>query len=426
MKKLRLLSLMLIVCMLFTACQASGGKENNVNGNVAGNVGENQDSDNSENGDDKETGESTENMIWFPKSATCSSEDGNTNVKIETTLEDGKLIYHYISYGVNTFYNVEYENTMGFEVEFDDNSITAMYDIREYASGIEKTQIVLEYDEANNVYIEKEVDVETGEYGGYTKYEVTFDDEGKVLTRTDTYIERNKPDGEWVEEAYDPSITKFEYAEDGYYVIDEWNPTEYTLASGEEADCIKRMKKFIPYDSSQNYVEQITFHLTDGTQVCVSGYDDFYDIYADNTKMTEYIYNSKGYLIEGKSHLGDGQIVPIDFGNTFEATYDETGNILTYVYYYDGEVDKKGTYTYDENGNLTHIEMYFDEMNYVADIEWMLVPDVLVANRMFPYGDSFYAISELIEDTIPERFWTDRANYVYTKEDLASILNGMK
>ena len=38
MKKLRLLSLMLIVCMLFTACQASGGKENNVDGNVAGNV----------------------------------------------------------------------------------------------------------------------------------------------------------------------------------------------------------------------------------------------------------------------------------------------------------------------------------------------------------------------------------------------------
>ncbi|MBP3339668.1 MAG: hypothetical protein J6L69_09725 [Lachnospiraceae bacterium] len=418
MKKMKLLSLMLVVCMLFTACQSSEDKESAAINDSTGSENSNSNLD---------SGNSTENMVWFPKSGKCSSEDGNTNVRLETTLEDGKLIYHYISYGVNEKWGNEYENTMGFEIEFDDKSATAFYDLRQYYDGIEKTKLVFEYDETNNCYNEKDIDVETGEYSSYNKYEYVFDDEGKIVSKTSTWMEGRLVDDKWVYEPGNTSYeTLFEYTEDGYYVITGWGTRTYTLANGEKAECTKRIKKFIPYDTTKNYYEYITFHLPDGNQVCVNGYDDFDGVYADNTKMTEFVYNSEGYLIEAKAHLGDGSVQDIVFENKTEVTYDDAGNVLTYVRYYEGEVSEKGTYTYDEHGNLTHVEMILDGEKYEGDIEWMLVPDYLAANKMFPYGDGYYAISELIEDAIPERFFTDRENYVITKDALSAIVNALK
>lgn len=400
MKSKIVLCLMCIACVFLPACQSEDDKEN-ANGTLA------------------------KNMVWFPKSATVTGKEVKDGVRIETALEDKRLEYKCIFYG-ETSMGGTYEKMMGFEMTFDNGKVNGFYELSKYASEVEKSELVLEYDEAGDCYIEKEVNTKDGSYSGYDRYEYTFDDEGRVLTRKSTYIERNKKDEEWVETPYDTHLYTYEYSGNGYYITRDYQPYTYTLASGEEAECIRRRKQFIPYDADGKYTEQYTFHLLDGTQVCVNGDNSSQTLYEDNTKMTEFIYNNKGYLIEIKAYLGDGNVKTVQPKEKSEVKYNDKNDVVNYVEYVDNKEYNKGVFTYDENGNITHVDMIIEGVAYEADIEWMQIPDYLAANKMFPYGDGYFAISEIIEDVIPEKFFTERENYVYTKNDLKEISDALK
>jgi len=410
MKKMKLLSLMLVICMLFTACQSSEDKESAAINDSTGSENSNSNSD---------SGNSTENMVWFPKSAKGVDANGEVLATIETEFDDSKLVYKYI------MHSGDEQRYYGFEAQYANDEVTKYYELRGDRTGEEenlrKIETVVEFNETENTLYMKEFNEETGDIKSYYQYVFEFDNEGKITKKTRTYHSFYYDDNNELVEREDNEVDvfKYEYLSDGYNVVYDYQPWEMNLASGEEAECTKRETDFIPYDNSKNSTKTITYHLSDGSLAALEQ-DEWYDVLCDNSQKTEYVYNNKGYMIEAYSHLADGTKKSVDL--PWECEFTDIGNVKKFVGYDDeGNPETKGDFTYDENGNITNIVMEFDGEKLNVEIEWMLVPKCIDTVNQMIYGDDLYAISELVEDAIPETNTISLQDTYYTKEMLEKL-----
>lgn len=413
MKKIKLLSLMLVTCMFFTACQASDGKVGSET------IQKNSNNDNTGNNSD-DGNVDTSNMVWFPKSAKGTSEDGTLQAAIETEFDNSKLVYKYIMYS-NTR-----ERYYGFEIGYDNDKVLNYYDLTgskdEDGEDNEKTEVVIEYIESEDALYVKEINTETGDLESYDKYVYKFDDEGRVIERSYTYCYYYYNEyNELVEDLSDNTYTyKFEYVDDGYNIIYNYNPWEMELANGELAECYKQEIFFIPYDKTKGTTETIIYYLSDGT-VATLAQDGRHGVLCDNSQKTEYIYNNKGYLVEQYAYLADGTKKAIDF--EWECEFNSDGNVQSFsIHEGNGNSEAKGVYTYDSNGNISKLELEFDGKKYTVEFEWMLIPKCLDDVNQMRYGNALYSISELIEDVVPEFGGIDLKDTYYTKEMLKNLL----
>ncbi|MGN0375751.1 MAG: hypothetical protein ACI4EN_09665 [Butyrivibrio sp.] len=408
MKKIKFLSLMFLVCMLLTACQ-----QGNIHENPIGTPEENGSTGEGETVD-------TSGMVWFPKSAKGTSEDGTVLAGIETEFDNSKLIYKYLMYsGTRTRY-------YGFEAGYENDKVTKYFELTgnksEDGETQDKTEKVIEYVESENTLYEKEINPETGDLKRYYKYVFTFDDEGKVAEKAVTYVSfYYDENNELIQsEEKDTYVYKYEYTDDGYNIIYNYKPWDMNLANGETAECSKQEITFIPFDKTKNYTTTILYYLPDGT-IATLAEDEWHDVLCDNSQKTEYVYNSQGYLIEQYAYLADGTKKSIDFN--WECEFNEAGNVKNYIEYdSEGKICSKAEYTYDENGNISNIVMELEGQKLNVEIEWMLVPKCIDDVNQMLYGNYLYSISELIEDIIPENAWIDFKDTYYTKEMFNSLI----
>lgn len=192
------------------------------------------------------------------------------------------------------------------------------------------------------------------------------------------------------------------------------------IATGETAECFKRETTFIPYDKTKDHTKTIVYYLSDGT-VATLAKDDGHGVLCDNSQKTEYVYNSEGYMIERYSYLADGTKKAIDL--EWECEYNAAKNVKNYIEYdQEGNVSAKGEFTYDENGNISNLTLELEGKKYNVEIEWMLVPKCIDDVNQMIYGNDLYAISELVEDVIPETDIINLQDTYYTEEMLKSLL----
>lgn len=425
MKKIKLLGLVLVVFMLFTACGESSDEKGEaalMNGNGSGSSNADKDGNSNQNGNGDGAGESVENgdMVWFPKSAKATLEDGTLAASIETELTDSKLVYKYYMYSSTR------ERYYGFEIGYDDDKVTEYFDLDgdKWGNTVsdDKEEKIIEYIEEENAIYVKDIIPDTGNVQSSDKYTFKFDDEGKVIERVEDSVWYSYDEnGEKTNEDVYQDVYKFEYADDGYNIIWNSKPFERTLYNGETAKCIKRTTTFIPYDTTKNHTKTIEYYLEDGTLAIIAK-DSFYDILEDNSPKTEYVYNSEGYMIEQYAYLADGtkkQIEP-----QWECEFNDAGNVKKYTGYSEnGELESKGEFTYDSNGNISNLVLEIEGEKYNVEIEWMLVPKCLDDVNQLIYGNDLYAISELVEDVIPETDIIDLLDTYYTKDMLKGLLN---
>ena len=402
MRRIKLVSLIMVGCLLFTACKQSGNGE--------------------EQAKKPKEEQNAEGMVWFPKSAKATTEDGTVMASIETELKDGKLLYKYIM----NYPDQNRQSYYGFEIEYADDEVTKYYELRGNVfsdrEDVRKTEKVVEYDENDNVLFVNDINSENGKIGYSREHRYSFDSEGKVVEIAKTYVEYNyNEDGEFLGGSGDDEIDlyKFEYVEDGYYISYDYQPWDMILVSGEEVECVKREKTFIPYDKTKGHNKVITYHLANG-ELATLAKDEWYDVYCDNSQKTEFVYNNKGYLTEVYSYLADGSKVAQDL--LWECEFNDVNNVKNYTEYdEDGNLVAKGEITYDDNENISNIVMEIDGQKCNVEIEWMQVPSCLDEVNQFIYGHDKYAISELIEDIIPETDVIDLQNTYYTKEMLEEL-----
>ena len=410
MRKMKLVSLLLAGCMVFTACSKSDDSDKKQAADA--NVGENND------GSDI----ATEGMVWFPKSAKAVSEDGTVLASIETEYDDGKLVYKYVM----NYPDYNMERYYGFEIEYDKDSITKYYELRGNRNSekdtVTKTEMVIEYTEGDDVLYVNDMSSEYDRISVSREHRYTFDSDGKVIERNVAYVEYSyDEDGQLTDSRGDDDVNtyKYEYVTDGYYVIYDYEPWDMLLATGEEVECTKRETTFIPYDKTKGHTKVITYHLANG-DVATLAEDEWYDVYCDNSQKTEAIYNNKGYLIEINSYLADGSKVTQDL--PWKCEYNDANNVKNYIGYdEDGNVTSKGDFTYDKNGNITAVEIEYEGEKVSVEIEWMQVPECIDTVNQLIYGHDKYAISELIEEVIPETDVIDLQDTYYTRDMLEEL-----
>lgn len=408
MKKIKLLWLILVVCVFCSACNGTGGNSSGEdNTDTPGK--ENTDTSGKENTD-------TSGMVWFPKSARCTSEDGTLLAAIETELDDSKLVYKYIMYSETS------EKYYGFEVGYDGDKVTKYYTLYGRNGNHQKEEITIEYAASENTLYVKTYDSETGDPDYCEKYEYRFDDEGKVTERTYSFITyRHDENNQLVERVDDtPTVRKYEYVDGGYNITWENDSIKRELPNEERVACVMRHTTFIPYDLTKNHTVSVTYYLEDGTVAALAEDKDCY-ILCEGSGKAEYVYNSAGYLIEQYAYMADGTKKSIDL--EWECQYNEAGNVQSYTEYdEEGNVRKKADYTFDDNGNISGMTIESGGEKYTAEIEWMMIPKCLDDVNRLMYGEDVYAIAELIEEAIPESDMIGLKDAYYTKDMLEDLL----
>lgn len=400
MKKIKFLSILLVLSLL-TACSKDSSEANSTSDNSSGNGEVN-----------------TEGMVWFPKSAkgTC----GDVLVAgIETEFDGEKLIYKYNIYsedGRTSYY--------GFDLYYKDGSITDFYDSYKslYSDDSELNKITMEYDEETDTVTVSEYSDDGTKIDYIDTYKYTFDAEGRVATKTVTFSEYCKnEDGEWYYDEYDPSVYTFEYVDNGYNIIYNYNSWD-VYVDGESVEAIKRETIFVPYDKTQNHVKTIAYYDAATGDLIYPDTDEWYDIYHDNSAKSVFTFNNAGYLTDLQTHFSDGTTQAVDLN--YDCEFTDSGQVSSYVEYNDdGSEYISGEITYDDNGNISNIVMVTEDGTYTMDIEWMLIPDYLFDFCSIYYENEIFSYAELIEDIIPERVYVDTIDYFYTKDMLLELYN---
>ncbi len=160
--------------------------------------------------------------------------------------------------------------------------------------------------------------------------------------------------------------------------------------NGDEFNCFRRCKVFVPSDVSKGYTTVVTYEAT---------------------------WNEQGYYLNEVVKLQDGTEDILENGYT--VSYNDDGAVVSYEELtQEGELIVRGNISYDDYGNVVKIELENEDGKYIVDIEYMLVPEYLMEQYNIIHTYKFALISELIENVIPRIISVTAIDELYTKEML--------